>query len=346
MRSGLKMLPMQHFQTAASVLTHRLPIPEKRKFLLMEANMKKAAALSAAAFLAFTAAFGLCGQPVHAASGNKPKEPQIYITIGTQSNGVTAIYEDFEKSSLFYLYDSGLWKCVSPEPDKCGSGLYQKDGDFTTLYLGNYEIADWGIYPADDTVEGFKDQSPFMFVAYTYPVESGMSEEEGYESEGGEITEIAVASTSSLGKEAMKLYKQAKKDRAAALQADPCLPKSTYFCSIEKGAKLGSLTMMGVNREVWIDGMDTALLSLYSIDPASVSDDYAIADTDHGIESLLLGKDTKYSIITYDKNGVSKPASTDQKGFLSALKKNGGSMDVNVTTDGYEITAVEQVYEP
>ncbi|MCI2048299.1 MAG: hypothetical protein LKJ76_01090 [Lachnospiraceae bacterium] len=308
----------------------------------------KTEALFAAVMLSIAAAFGTCKTDIQAA-GSKAKGPQIYITIGTQSNGVTTIYEDFGKSSLFYLYDSGLWKCVSPEPDKCRSGLYKRSGDFTELYAGNYEITNWVIYPADDVVEGFEDQSPFFFVSDVYATESGTAGEQDAESEGGEINEVAVSSTSALGKEAMKLYKQGKEDRAAALRADPCLPKSTYFCEIEKGAKLGSLTMMGVNREVWIDGTDTALLSLYSIDPASVSNDYAIADTDRRSEALILGNNAKYSIIAYDDNDATaptKPVATDQKGFLSALKKNGGSMDVNITTDGYEITAIEQVYEP
>jgi hypothetical protein len=34
----LKVLPMQHFQTAASVLTHRLPISENLTVLFMEAT--------------------------------------------------------------------------------------------------------------------------------------------------------------------------------------------------------------------------------------------------------------------------------------------------------------------
>lgn len=96
-----------------------------------------------------------------------------------------------------------------------------------------------------------------------------------------------------------------------------------------------------LDQVIWVDGNDADALALYGIDPASVSDDYAIYDSDNEYYEYTIAANGSFTIISDGKK-----TSTDADGLQQAAYRSGGAMLAKVTTHGDALVSAEQIYVP
>ena len=131
----------------------------------------------------------------------------------------------------------------------------------------------------------------------------------------------------------------AKKQRAAALAASDANGLRTFlaWCSISEA---GGQSFLDADEVLWIDGSDTDALTLFGIDPAGVTNGYALYDADEEVFSYSFSDSASFIVYL---GGVREGA--NRSGFITVVK-NSGRILARVTTDGESVSAVEQINVP
>ena len=134
----------------------------------------------------------------------------------------------------------------------------------------------------------------------------------------------------------------AKKQRDAVLENTADVNGETQrtfmaWCSVstENGQ-----TFLDTDEVIWISGDDADALSLFGIDPANVTDDYALYNADEETFSYSFADDASFIVYL-----GSARRGANRSGFITVVK-NSGKILANVTTLGQNVTAVEQIYIP
>ena len=109
------------------------------------------------------------------------------------------------------------------------------------------------------------------------------------------------------------------------------------WCSISEA---GGQSFLDADEVLWVDGSDTDALALFGIDPAGVTNGYALYDADEEVFSYSFSDSASFIVYL---GGVREGA--NRSGFITVVK-NSGKILANVTTLGQNVTAVEQIYIP
>ena len=131
----------------------------------------------------------------------------------------------------------------------------------------------------------------------------------------------------------------AKKQREAALAASDANGLRTFlaWCSI---AEAGGQSFLDADEVLWVDGSDTDALALFGIDPAGVTNGYALYDADEEVFSYSFSDSASFIVYL---GGVREGA--NRSGFITVVK-NSGRILARVTTDGESVSAIEQINVP
>lgn len=230
-----------------------------------------------------------------------------WIVYAACKNDKAVPYEDFSWSTLYEL---------------------KADGSFTSQHASTAASGTWT--GKSDGSAALKSSSG---TKYTLTPDAAGGTAMLHESGGGTV--CAARTDSSIGR-------AAKKERDSVLENTSEVNGETQrtfmaWCSVstENGQ-----SYLDTDEVVWVSGSDADALALFGIDPAGVSDDYALYDPDEETFSYSFADDASFLVYL---DGVKKGA--NRSGFITVVK-NSGKILARVTTLGESVTAVAQIYIP
>lgn len=161
---------------------------------------------------------------------------------------------------------------------------------------------------------------------------------------GGSTAKLAEAGGSAvcLARTDSAAGRAAKKQRDAVLENTSDVNGETQrrflaWCSVSEA---DGQSYLDADEVLWVSASDTDALALFGIDPAGVTDDYALYDADEETFSYTFGDSASFIVYL-----GSARRGANQSGFITVVK-NSGKILANVTTLGQTVTAVEQIYVP
>lgn len=231
-----------------------------------------------------------------------------WIGYASYANEKAVPYEDFTWSVLYTLDPDGSYTAQS------ANGAADVSGKWTSGSDGGAVLR--------------RDSKTYTLT----PLADGNGAAELREKGSSAASTLLARTDSSVGR-------AAKKQREAALAATDAngLRTFTAWCSVSSA---GGQDFLDTDEVVWVSGDDADALALFGIDPAGVTDDYALYDADEDSFSYSFSDSATFIVYL----GAARRGA-NRSGFITVVKKDGRIL-AKVTVDGENVTAVEQIYVP
>lgn len=238
-----------------------------------------------------------------------------WVSFAEEKDGKRVVFEDFSLADCLHLTAESGFTMESRER-----------GDFK---LGSWKLSTDG--KSASLLDGANDE---VFTLSAVDGEPGVALLKT--KDGSKDPVYAVRTDTAAGRAALKEYERALKNTSGANEDTE--RSFIAWCELKPD---GDNPAVSANEVIWVDGNDTDALTLFGIDPATVTDDYALYDADPTPFLYSIDESGKFSVCA---DTASK--TVDYSGLKAALAGKTSGILANVTTHGDCVVALEQIYVP
>lgn len=236
-----------------------------------------------------------------------------WVSFASEETGKRVVFEDFSNADCLHLTAENGFTMES-----------RTNGDYK---LGSWELSKDGKSAA--LLDGANDQ---VFTLTPVDGEDGVARLKT--TDGG--TEVLAARTdSAAGRAALKQYESAMKTTTG--ENEDTEHSFTAWCELKPDGDTSSLS---ADEVIWVSGDDTDALKLFGIDPATVTDDYALYDADATPFLYSIDENGSFRVVSGDGSKT-----VDFKGLKTAMAASGRIL-ATVKTHGDCVVSLEQIYIP